>query len=177
MVAATITLVLVTRPPDRPSDVLAQRPTTPHGDPPAQPGGGGNVAHKPGPAGGRPATQRRQETSERPFAERVAEAEVIVVASLVDFAPAPPRRPGDAAEVAIRWKVVRILKGKLADKIITTQKPGAPVGGAVEELVGKEWILLLTPGYMAGKHPYAGLWTIKLEREVRAIVSGGGVAP
>ena len=176
VVAATITLVFVYRPPDRPSDALAQRPATPPGEAPAQPPSGGNVAHKPGPTDPRQANETRSERIAPPK-ERVAKAEVIVVATFVDSALAKPRRPGDAAETLMRFRVARILKGDLADEVITIQHPSPPVGAGVNELAGKEWILLLTPEYMAGKHPYAGLYTIKLEGEVRAILSGGGVAP
>ncbi len=45
-----------------------------------------------------------------------------------------------------------------------------PVGAGVKEFAGKEWILLLTSEYIAGKHRYADLNTIKLEPRVRAIL-------
>jgi hypothetical protein len=146
-------------------------PATPPGDTPAQPAGGGNVAHKPGLADGRPATQRVERMSERTDAERVPEAAVIVVATFVDSAPAQPRRPGDAAETLMRFRVDRILKGKLDQKVITIQEPNPPVGAGVNKLAGKEWILLLSPEYMAGKHRYAGRFTVKLEKEIRAILA------
>ena len=107
-----------------------------------------------------------------PLEDRVAEAKAIVVATILDSAPVQPKQPGDVAEVAIRWRVTRILKGDLADEVITTQKPGPPVGAGVEELAGKEWILFLSPEFLAGKHPYAGCRSIKLEQQVRAILSG-----
>ena len=97
---------------------------------------------------------------------------MIVVGTLPDFSPVQPKQPGDVAEVAIRWRVTRILKGDLADEIITTQKPSSPVGASVEELAGKEWIIFLSPEFLAGKFPYAGCLTIKEEPKIRAILSG-----
>jgi hypothetical protein len=174
LVAATITLVFANRQPDKPSDALAQGSATPPGDTPAQPAGGGNVAHKPGPTDPRQANETRSERIAPPK-ERVAKAEVIVVATFVDSALAQPRRPGDAAETLMRFRVDRILKGDLADEVITIQHPGQ-VGADVNEFAGKEWILMLSPEYMAGKHRYVGINTIKLECEVRAILAGGEVA-
>jgi hypothetical protein len=174
LVAATITLVFANRPPDKPSDALAQGPAIPPGDTPAQPAGGGNVAHKPGPTDPALANERLLERI-GPVKEWVAKAEVIVAATFADSAPAQPRRVGDAAETLMRFRVARILKGDLADEVITIQHPGQ-VGADVNEFAGKEWILLLSPEYMARKHRYAGIATIKLECEVRAILAGGDVA-
>ncbi|MGA2034411.1 MAG: hypothetical protein ABSG68_19370 [Thermoguttaceae bacterium] len=126
-----------------------------------------SVALKPGPS----STLLETETLKRPFKEQVAEAEVIVVATFVDSAPAKSNRLAEAAETVMRFRVARVLKGKLDKKIISIQHPDAPVGAGVSEIAGKEWVLLLSPEYMAGKHPYTGLWTIKLEPEVRTILS------
>jgi hypothetical protein len=41
----------------------------------------------------------------------------------------------------------------------------------VDEIAGKEWLLLLTPEFIAGKHQYAGLWTVGLEPEVCAVLA------
>ncbi|HEV3259852.1 MAG TPA: hypothetical protein VG013_23495 [Gemmataceae bacterium] len=100
--------------------------------------------------------------------QHVAGAQVVVVATALDSAPAPPRRPGDLAEVLIRFRVKRVLKGKLTDKVITTRTPTA-----AGELIGKEWVILLSPEYMAGKHQYASCITVEVEATVKAIVSKG----
>ena len=109
-------------------------------------------------------------TGRRTLKVRVAESEVIVVATFVDSARAKPKQARDAAEMLWRFRAVRILKGKLDKEIITIQHPGAWVGVSVDEIAGKEWILLLSSEYMAGKHPYAGLYNTKFEPEIRAIL-------
>src|SRR5262249_55923917 len=93
--------------------------------------------------------------------ESVAKAQVIVVGTALDFAPAPPRQPGDLTEYSIRFRVTRVLKGKLADEVITTRTP--TFGG---EFIGKDWIVLLSPEYVAGKYPYASHCSIELEPTV-----------
>jgi hypothetical protein len=114
----------------------------------------------------------------RSLRECVAEAKVIVVATPLDSAPAKPKKEGDGPEVAIRFQVTRILKGELADKMITIQIPLAN-GVSIDKIVGKEkrWILFLDADYLAGKHQCAGLYGIKLEPEVRAILSSGNKGP
>jgi hypothetical protein len=132
------------------------------------------------PASGRSAALDRAPTDERPLIDRLtisiqemaAEAEVIVVATVLDSAPVQPKQPGGVAEVAICWRVTRILKGELADEIITVQIPSPPVGPDVKELARREWILFLSPEFLAGKYPYAGCLSIKEEPQVRAILSG-----
>jgi hypothetical protein len=96
----------------------------------------------------------------------VADAQVVVVATALDSAPAPPKRPGDLRETLIRFQVKRVLKGKLTAKIITTRTPTAAV-----EFIGKEWVIMLSPEYMAGKHSYASCLTIKAEPTMKAILS------
>jgi len=103
----------------------------------------------------------------RSLEQSVAEAEVIVVATALRFDLAPPNRPGDARENFITFKVTRVLKGKLPDKVITTRTPTDP-----EVFIGKEWVVLLSPQYMAGKFRYAGLYSIKFEPEIDAILAG-----
>jgi len=93
-------------------------------------------------------------------------AQVIVVATALDSAPAPVTRPGDLPENLIRFQVACVLKGKLADKFITTRTPTA-----AGEFIGKQWVLLLSPEFMAGKHQYADCNWIKAEAEVKAILS------
>src|SRR5207245_2949177 len=97
------------------------------------------------------------------FEQHVADAQVIVVATALDSAPAPPQRPGDLPEVLIRFQVKRVLKGELADKIITTRTPTA-----ADEFIGKDWVILLSPEYMAGKYQYAGHINGKLEPTVQS---------
>ncbi len=98
--------------------------------------------------------------------QSVAGAQVILVATALDSAPAPPRRPGDLPESLIRFQVKRVLKGKLADKVISTRTPTAAA-----EFIGKEWVIMLSPEYMAGKNSYANCLTIKVEPSVKAILS------
>ena len=147
------------------SDLSPHRPNPPVVAP-GPSANGESVAVKPGRS-----DAHWETSSRRSVKELVAEAEVIVVATFVDSAQAKPKRPLDAAETVMRFRVARSLKGKLDERIITIQHPSPPVGAGVNEFAGKEWILLLTPEYMAGKHPYAGLFTIKLEPEVRAILA------
>ena len=96
----------------------------------------------------------------------MADAQVIVVATAVGSAPAPPRRPGDLPEVLLQFQVKRVLKGKLAAKVITTRTPTAAA-----EFIGKDWVILLAPDYMAGKHGYASHVNVKFEPTVKAILS------
>ena len=103
---------------------------------------------------------------ERSLEQRVADAQVIVVATALDSAPAPPKRLGDLPEVLIRFQVTRVLKGNLAAKVITTRTPTAAA-----EFIGKEWVIMLSPEYMAGKHQFADCNWIKAEPEVKAILS------
>jgi hypothetical protein len=66
----------------------------------------------------------------------------------------------------IRFRVERVLKGKLDDKEIKTRTPTAAA-----ELLGKEWVILLSPDYVAGKHSYASSLAIKFEPTVKAMLS------
>lgn len=109
---------------------------------------------------------KRESLRERSLEQCVGDAEVIVVATALNSAPVPPKSPGDVPEVAIRFKVTRVLKGKLDQQIITTQTPTAAV-----EFIGKEWVIMLSPEFIAGKHSYAECRWIKDEPEVAAILS------
>jgi hypothetical protein len=100
------------------------------------------------------------------FDQHVAAAQVVVVATALDSAPAPPRRPGDLPEVLLRFQVKRVLKGTLADQVITTR-----TSTAAGEFIGKDWVLLLSPDYMAGKYQYAECVTVTMEPTVKAILS------
>ena len=75
-------------------------------------------------------------------------------------------RPGDAPEHLITFRVTRELKGELNDRVITTRTPTDP-----KEFIEKQWVVMLSPEYMAGKHQYAGLYSIKIEPEVQAILA------
>jgi cytoskeletal protein RodZ len=112
-----------------------------------------------------PAT-RSLSLQRRTLEQSVAGAEVIVVATALDSAPAPPKRPGDGPEVLIRFRVARVLKGKLAEEVITTRTPTS-----ADDFIGKEWVIMLSPEYMAGKHQFADCNWIKAEPEVKAILA------
>jgi hypothetical protein len=116
--------------------------------------------------GGPSGIEGRRPHGERSLEQRVAAAQVIVVATALNAAPAPPKRPGDLPEVLVRFRVMRVLKGDLSDKVITTRTPTAAV-----ELIGKGWVIMLSPEFMAGKHQFAGCNWIKAEPEVEAILS------
>jgi hypothetical protein len=147
---------------------------------PRQPGvAGSRVSGTPKPTGKQASMERATERlgqgsslparlslRERSLEQNVANAQVIVVATALDPAPAPVTRPGDLPENLIRFQVARVLKGKLADKFITTRTPTA-----AGEFIGKQWVLLLSPEFMAGKHQYADCNWIKAEAEVKAILS------
>lgn len=100
------------------------------------------------------------------FGDRVAEAQVIVVATALGSTPAPPKRAGDPPETLIRYKVKRVLKGELAKEEITTRTPTAG-----HELVGKDWIVFLTPDYMAGKDQLASSLRTEFEPTVKSYLA------
>jgi hypothetical protein len=97
------------------------------------------------------------------FKQRVADAQVIVVATALDSAPATPNRPGDLPEVLIRFEVKRVLKGEWAKEEITTRTPTAAA-----EFIGKDWVIFLSPDYVAGKHQLASHINVKLEPTVKS---------
>jgi hypothetical protein len=136
-----------------------------HVDAPVAPDTAGRVAVVPPPTNKRSLGERSLERL-RSLKQQVTEAQVIVVATALDSAVAPPKRPGDLPETLLRFEVKRVLKGKLADKVITTRTPTAAA-----EFIGKEWVVMLSPEYMAGKHAYASSLTINLEPTVKAILS------
>jgi hypothetical protein len=96
--------------------------------------------------------------------ETVKESQVIVVATAESSAPAPPSE-GDARDVLIQFKVKRILKGELKHKTITT-RTGAPA----EKIVGQDWIVCLSPRYVAGKEQSAPLTSAEFEARFKQII-------
>src|SRR5262249_8465076 len=98
--------------------------------------------------------------------ESVADAQVIVVATALDSAPAPPKVPGDLPENAVRFRVTRVLKGALDAKEIITRSPTP-----ANEFIGREWIIMLSPEFLAGRHSYAGRYGIRLEPQVKATLA------
>jgi autotransporter-associated beta strand protein len=103
---------------------------------------------------------------EQPLDEQVAEAKVIVAATAVESAPAPPKVPGNPPGNYVRFRVARVLKGKLTEEVITVRTPTA-----AHEFIGKAWIVMLSAEYLAGKRDYAGCYAIQIEPEVKAILS------
>jgi hypothetical protein len=127
-------------------------PTTPSGK-----AGDGNVQPP------RKKERSMRESLRGSLAQNVADAQVVVVGTALDSAPAPAKRPGDLPENLIRFKVKRVLKGKLTDEVITTRTPTA-----AGEFIGKDWVILLSPDFVAGRHHYASHVNIKLEPTVLA---------
>ena len=116
--------------------------------------------------------QRVQSLRRRSLNDSVGEAEAIVIASALKFDPAPPMRPGDAREHYITFIVSDVLKGDLADDTIVIRMPTDPQEFFTDpkEFVDKEWVVMLSPEYLDGVHEFAGLYTIKLEPEIRRIL-------
>ena len=108
----------------------------------------------------RPARER-----EKSLAQCVSDAQVIIVATALDSSKAPPKAPGDQPEHLIRFRVKRVLKGDLAKKVIVTRTPTDP-----QEFLGKTWVVMLSPEYVAGKNQFADCQTAKVEGEVSAIL-------
>jgi hypothetical protein len=109
--------------------------------------------------------QRREGLRRRSLGESVEQAEVILVATPVESTIAPPKVKGDAPENVIRSVVTRVLKGKWDKKEVLTRTPTS-----FDEFVGREWIIMLSPEFVAGKHPFAGMYTIKSEAEIKQAV-------
>ena len=82
--------------------------------------------------------------------QSVAAAQVIVVATAIGTVPAPPNVPGDQPENFIQFQVVRVLKGTFAAAMLTTRTPTA-----ASEFIGKDWVVMLSPEFVAKKHSFA----------------------
>jgi hypothetical protein len=164
VVAVSAAIIVAKRTPNRPAVAAGEpaRPTTT-----TSPGAPAGVVAQ-SPATSTAPTERRLDEGlrRRSLSQSVAEAQVIVVAIALDSAPAPPKVRGDLPENFIRFRVLRVLKGKLDQEIITTRTPTAAA-----EFIGRDWLVMLSPEYMAGKHPFAGCYTIKLEPQVKAILA------
>jgi hypothetical protein len=114
------------------------------------------------------ATDLVQPEARRSLAQDVANANVVLVATATSSAPAPLRKPGDTQEFSVKFRVKRVLKGKLTERNVTTRTPTA-----ADEFIGHDWVLLLSPDFMAGKHQYATCVTGKVELEVKAMLEKG----
>jgi len=163
VVAVVTAIVVVKQTSDR---AVVAPPESAHVAARVSPSRAGGAAFEAPPRSKGPAVEGREMLRERSLEQRVADAQVIVVATALDSAPAPPKRPGDLPEVLIRFQVTRVLKGNLADKVITTRTPTAAA-----EFIGKEWVIMLSAEYMAGKHQFADCNWIKAEPEVKAILA------
>jgi hypothetical protein len=108
----------------------------------------------------------RERLGRKSLDQSVSEAQVIFVGTAMDAAPAPPKVKGDAPEHLIRYRVVRVLKGELTDKFVFTRTPTDPA-----EFIGRDWVVMLSPEFVAGKHNFAGTYTIKLEPDIKAAVA------
>jgi hypothetical protein len=104
--------------------------------------------------------------------EIVARAKVIVVATFLDSAPAESKWEDRYPETALRFRVVRFLKGKLDSETVTDCYPDPPIGKPIDEFVqkGEKYVLLLHPEFIAGGR-YAMRLPIKREAEIRAMLA------
>jgi hypothetical protein len=96
----------------------------------------------------------------------VREAKVIVVATATGSGPAPPNVPGDQPEKFVQFKVVRVLKGELAEKTITVRTRDGE-----EAYVGKDLIVLLSAENLAKTHLFSQMLLADLEGDVKAILT------
>lgn len=128
----------------------------------ASPDSLGDVAGQPPPG-----SKKSERLSLPPLTDRVAESQVIVVATGLDSAPAPPPTiPGDLPEVLIRFQVKGVLKGKLGYKLITTR-----TSTAAASLLGKDWIIFLSPDYLAGRSQSASCLAVEFEPTIKSILA------
>jgi hypothetical protein len=132
-------------------------------DPPAD---AGAVAGPPALASKAPAETTTRRLVRKSLEQSVADAQVIVVATALGPDPAIPVVPGTPPEYRIQFRVDRALKGQLAAQVFVTQTPTA-----AGEFVGRQWVVMLSPDYVAGRHPYAGCSSIAAEADVKAILT------
>lgn len=101
--------------------------------------------------------------------DTVKESQVVVVATAKSSALAPPPTiPGDSRDVLIQFTVKRVLKGKLAAKVITVRMSVPP---HPDQIVGKDWVVCLFPNYLAGKSQSAPLTSAKFEAKFKEILA------
>jgi hypothetical protein len=98
--------------------------------------------------------------------DRLKESQVIVVATAEGSSPALPEVPGDGPEVFIQFKVKRVLKGEMAGKVVTTRTSVAP-----NEIIGRDWIVWLSPAYIAGTHQRAALTSAHFEPRLEEMLA------
>jgi len=103
----------------------------------------------------------------RSMEQCVADAEVIVVATVVKSEPAPAMVAGDAPENFLHCDVKEVIKGEYPQKTVTTRTPSNP-----DEFLNRDWVIMLSPEFVAGNHPFAGHYGIGLEPKIRALVAG-----
>jgi hypothetical protein len=126
-----------------------------------------------GVAGGTPREENRVKVERSSLADvprlenQATESQVIVVATAKSSAPAPlPEIPGDSPEFLIQFTVKRVLKGKLAAKVITTRTSAPP-----DKIIGQDWVVCLSAEYLAGKHQSAPLTSAKFEARFKEILA------
>ena len=106
--------------------------------------------------------------------DTVKESQVVVVATAESFTPAPPSTiPGDTPQVLIQFKVKRVLKGKYAAKTFTTRLSNEKIAGRdqVSQIVGKDWVVCLSPNFLAGKTQSAPLTSADFEARFKDIIA------
>jgi hypothetical protein len=126
-----------------------------------------------GVAGGTPheedrVKQERSSLADVPRLEdQVTQSPVIVVATAKSSAPAPPPEiPGESPEFLIQFTVKRVLKGKLAARVITTRTSAPP-----DKIIGQDWVVCLSAEYLAGKHQSAPLTSARFEARFKEILA------
>ena len=106
--------------------------------------------------------------------DTVKQSQVVVVATAESFTPAPPSTiPGDTPQVLIQFKVKRVLKGKYAAKTFTTRLSNEKIAGRdqVSQIVGKDWVVCLSPKFLAGKTQSAPLTSADFEARFKDIIA------
>lgn len=98
----------------------------------------------------------------------VDRAEVILAGTLLDVTPVPGDLPGFRQQYSRRLRIERTLKGEFRNQTITIQEPMAPEAGEI----GQEWIIMLSPEFLAGQQLYAARAAIRIEPQLRAYLAG-----
>jgi hypothetical protein len=112
---------------------------------------------------------RRSSAAVDSLENRLKESPVIVVAAAKSSALAPPPTiPGDSRDVLIEFTVKRVLKGKLAAKVITVRMSVPP---RPDQIVGQDWVVWLSHAYLAGKSQSAPLSTAEFEAKFKEMIA------